>query len=377
MTIEDATSYLKRPNKDGNSTYNHLVNIIEHILIQQEGKNIKKGQEIINNEFDNIESISKRIKTQNSSSTNNDQTIFFNEEETKDIQNHTDKVLTLFGKKPVQVVNVDEEEKVEEKEEIVIDPTKVVDIISNVQLLKSVGIDLGDHEWNLLQYSCIELVKQHSKITNPRFFGKIYGVENNYFIVETELEEYPDLKAEREAAIAANAENAENEENEENEENKVIIPPEIDEKMEQPGSGCNKRVYYVCQNLYESQWSMLPWLTPDAIKKSRECHTLFTGNLKSIVSGRISFPGNENLFLRCIIERILCSTIISPINYYKKPEEENLDDPFALECNEEFSSINKEEHHELSGWVHSRGHLRLEGRQNKYIKPETDEENKE
>ena len=219
------------------------------------------------------------------------------------------------------------------------------------------------------------------------------------------------------------------------------------------------------------------------------------------MSGRIAFPGTEALFLRCMIERILCSTVIAPVNFYKKSEDEDPRINFAffsqfwrywysdkkvftvfsihfkteifscsilgeksstdlqkyksnklkevtkwnifqvflfltwcrliyvvtewqhdwnfnltngvcgcmvppkfkncgyyldwslshnhvylnssvwscwdtIEANEEFTTISKDEHSEISGWVHTRGCLRLEGRLTKYIKPETDEENK-
>ena len=108
---------------------------------------------------------------------------------------------------------------------------------------------------------------------NITFFGKIYGTQKDYYIVEaTEID-----------------------------------PPEnfnYDNDMEKrKEDGINKNVFYVTNDLFE-KWVELPDVKPSQIKASRLIKYTFTGNLENPIYSNPTFIGQEKHFLRCIIARI-------------------------------------------------------------------------
>jgi len=147
-------------------------------------------------------------------------------------------------------------------------------------------------------------------------------------------------------------------------------------RNEDPGKGMNEFVYFVITDLENGEWKQLPNVTPEQIKTSRQVYRLFTGDLSASVGGRVHFEWTEAELLRAQIARISSSTILCPNEYYVKPEEEDEDNPFAIELNEEFAP-NEEGGVAEDAWVHQRGHLRLEGRLAKYIEPEKEEDDDE
>ena len=121
---------------------------------------------------------------------------------------------------------------------------------------------------------------------NITFFGKIYGTQKDYYIVEaTEID-----------------------------------PPEnfnYDNDMEKrKEDGINKNVFYVTNDLFE-KWVELPDVKPSQIKASRLIKYTFTGNLENPIYSNPTFIGQEKHFLRCIIARIYHGTKLVPsINNY-------------------------------------------------------------
>lgn len=320
--FENAKTILQEKDQNGNSVYEHLISVVQEVI------------ESKTNCYDTIEHISKSIKSQQiSKSQENFQNL--NSKEKEELQKYILNILELSGKDvPSNEVIQSEEQEEEAEEPVEVDPSKVVDVMKNVQMLQWSGIDFGNDWWNL-QCTCYNLAKQFPKIIEPRFFGKISGIENDYWIVESKLEEYPEL---------------------ENHPTNAEIP----------GEGLNKYIYFVCTNLEKGEWTQLPYVTPEALQVSKECRVHLKGNLNAPIGGRYRFPGKESVYLRCLIDRIASSTILVPENYFVKEEESE-----SLIQNEEFVPS---EIVNLNSWVHARACLRKDGRLTRYIDPETEED---
>jgi len=278
-----------------------------------------------------------------------------NEQEREEIQTNIDSILTLYGRKPEKKIkqtendddeNEEPQEEEEEKEEEPIDITKCANILEYQQLLSWSGISICYEEAYQLQHSCIRLIRKFQDIENSRFWGKIQAMDNDYWIIEAKLSEYPEPAEDK--------------------------PP----KNEDPGKGIKEFVYFVTTNIENGEWVKLNDVTPEQIKKSRQIHRLFTGNLKSKICGRVHFEWTEAELLRAQIARISSSIILSPNEYYQKPEEEDEENPFLIELNEEYTP-NEDGGISQDSWVHSRGHLRIEGRLKKWIEPENEDDDED
>lgn len=317
--FERAKAQLQQRDENGRCVFDHLVDVIEKVLQSD------------SNCYDELEHISASIKNKS----NSDAAIHFNINEVKEMKSHIDSILKLSGKEgPPPVVTEDAEEQPETPE---VDPSRVADIMRLTQIMQWAGIDFGDDWWQL-QCACSKLAKEHPTIIEPRFFGKIFGIEKDYYVVEAKLESYDEVE-------------------------------EIPEKMEVPGTGVNEYVYFVCNDLTECSWIKLPYITPKEIKISRECRVHLRGIPDAAIGGRMSFPGNEACFLRCIIAQIISDTYLLPLGYFSKNEE--TENQIEIVKSEEFTM--PEDMSSLANWVHARANLRKEGRLTKYIKPEEDE----
>ena len=104
-----------------------------------------------------------------------------------------------------------------DEEENELDINKVANVLENMQMLEWAGIKFSNKdELYQLQGSIIKFIKsKQDAIENSRFFGKICGIYNDYWILECKLSEYPEA------------------------------PENMPKKQEAPGSGCNEFVYFV------------------------------------------------------------------------------------------------------------------------------------
>lgn len=112
------------------------------------------------------------------------------------------------------------------------------------------GVGIGKEETFRVWLALKQLVEKYP-LDSIRFWGKIMGIEDNYYIAEVKFQEGKD--EEEEAEIAEAEESAEVEKSEEEETNEEEDPvPQITYKPPPPipkenyGSGANKYVYYVC-----------------------------------------------------------------------------------------------------------------------------------
>lgn len=332
MDLEKAKAYLKKTNNGGESVHSHICKIVLKII-----------EENPKNPLEMFENFSLAVKSGiNSQTLEFLPTIPLDEDEKRALTEWLDQLLKLCGyKAPVELTDED----IEPVEEPEIDVTRVADVYKSANLLRQVGVSLGEQETYTLQLACKQLSLQHEGFKEPRFFGKLYGTDADYWVVE-----------------AKEAEPSER-------------PEDAEETAESPGEGLNQYIYFVCGDLVKAQWELLPNITPSQIKEAKPARRLMTGNLKSKVYGRMRFNWTEAELLRAQIARIACATMIAPNGLYQLVEDS--EDPTAYEKAEEFTAPEEESMATAGAWVHTRGHLRMEARILKYEKPPPDDDEAE
>ena len=182
-----------------------------------------------------------------------------------------------------------------------------------------IGINFSKKELMLLNKSLIKLA---TEITtgNITFFGKIFGTQKDYYIVEaTEID-----------------------------------PPEnfnYDNDMEKrKEDGVNRNVFYVTNDLSE-KWVQLPDVKPSQIRASREIQYVMTGNLDNPLFSNPTFFGTEKYYLRCMIARIYHGTKLVPtLNHYTIEDPEN---PFKpLIPAEKSKQLKYNDLMNMNNWIH-------------------------
>lgn len=159
-----------------------------------------------------------------------------------------------------------------------------------------------------------------------RFWGKIFGVNKSYYVVEGVLP-----GAGKEAAR----------------------PKEVEPR----GKGVNKLTYWVADNVLED-WIELPDVTPAQIQAARNFKKLLTGDLNAVVDTYPPFPGKERHLIRAQIARITHATVIVPKGVYKLNEE----DPNIIEIEEEISVPNYDDLLSDESWQHLHAKILNAGR---------------
>ncbi|KAL9653657.1 hypothetical protein ABK040_009134 [Willaertia magna] len=203
----------------------------------------------------------------------------------------------------------EEQEEIEEEEEEE-EENKISDILYEGKLFRdAAGIGLDEVELFRLLISMKSLVRKNKDINSIRFFGKIYGTQKNYYVVETEQKK-----------------EEENEEENTKEDGKEKEIPKEEE-------GTNKYIYYVSNSVggEAETWTKLPDVTPEIIQKSRLIKKFFTGNLKASVTSHPPLNLPEIYLLRAQIARISHSTTLAPLNFMTIPSGDEEEDDVTEE----------------------------------------------
>lgn len=191
----------------------------------------------------------------------------------------------------------------------------ISDIMEDRQLLRWAGVDLGEEECWRLRQALKKLVKEKSA-KDIRFWGKIYGTEKDYYVVEGQ------------------GEAGEEEER----------PPDFEKK----GEGINQFTYWVTDSAFNA-WNELPDITPAQLKVARKIRKLFTGNLNAPVISNPHFPGKEKELLRAQIARITHGTMLEPKGLHKLVE----DNPNEIENEEEPVYLTTSQLKDQNNWLHA------------------------
>ncbi|KAH8853474.1 Radial spoke head protein 6 like [Schistosoma japonicum] len=334
----------------GLNLYQHLKNCIKHMLYQQRS-----------DDFNEFEILSNRLKLESRRHGPGDHLV------SNPAAFSTAKIQQkLFMKSPEE----DEEPVADEGEE-----HPLPNVVENAYYFENAGIGIRKSETVLLSMAIKSLVNTQA-VQTARFWGKIYGLIQNYYVVEVEFPEGEDMD-EEESGDTVNRDATEADDEEGNEEGKDVLPksrwkPPVKVPKEENHTGTNKKVYFVCHEP-GLRWIKLPPVTPEQIVAARAIHRLFTGILDSPVPCYPPFPGTEANYLRAQIARISASTQISPQGYYsfgsKDEEEEELENEEEGErqnCvkNEEYEPLSIDELADpsLQHWVHHTSYILPQGR---------------
>ena len=172
-----------------------------------------------------------------------------------------------------------------------------------------------------------------------RFWGKIYGITADYFVVEGTLP-----KAEEKTA---------------------------DPTIEKRGVGVNRYVYWVTDNLLDD-WVQLPDAKAEHIQAARQIKHLMTGDLNAAIDSNPLFPGKERHLLRAQIARITAATIIIPKGLYEMDEETG-----EMKFAEEFAVPGTDDLKSLETWGHMHPLILKAGRVSHFVPSTVDEEGKD
>lgn len=241
--------------------------------------------------------------------------------------------------KPSKKLNeeVDEEEPMEEEE----DKGFLSDILAEADTFKWCGIGLREVEVYRIMVALKKLLDS-KPLATVRFWGKVYGLEKDYFICEGELdpERLPEVEGDGEP-----------EEEEEGGVKPTAISDQLNTHKAKPlpviqpearGFGTNKYTYFVATTADLTEWIELPNVRPDWIHAARKISKLFTGCLDAPVGAHPPFPGLEKEYLRAQIARIMHTTTVVPRMLFSLTEQ--------AEEEEEDASQNRPRKYTVDAW---------------------------
>jgi len=252
------------------------------------------------------------------------------------------------------------------------------------------GVGLGREEWIRVYFALKQLCDPNQSLYPPmascRFWGKILGLEKNYYVAEVT---FRDEEEEEEILDGVDLESLGGGDDDGDDDgigeklpsSNYKAPPKIPSE-DKSVAGANKHTYYVVNEPGE-EWVRLPSVSPSQIVTARSITKFLSGHLKAKVSSFPEFPGEERHLLRAQIARISAGTIIAPMMYYQFDEDEEVDDEEMAQTefieNTEFDGVPVRDlaDESLGAWVHTRLPLLNQGRciwWNPKQKPEGDED---
>lgn len=232
-----------------------------------------------------------------------------------------DKYIQEFRRLLKESVVIDEEDyellekgKLDRQPELKQIDCAIDDLPSTMKMFEWSGISFGDKEIYVI-YKAMKRLAITTGANNLRFWGKFFGRQNDYYVVEGELPYSEEAKAAT--------------------------------GFEERGKGVNAHVYWVCHHAVED-WIQLPDVNPEHIIAARKIKYIVTGDLNAELNTNPKFPGKERHFLRAQIARIAHANTLAPRDFLT-PHEEN---DKEVVHNEEFTAPATTEMTNLENWVH-------------------------
>lgn len=266
-----------------------------------------------------------------------------------------------------------EEEEISQEEDV---ETPLPNLMELCFYFEQAGIGLNREEMIRVWLALKHLVDTHP-LQHVRFWGKILGTEQNYYVAEVEYregdeeeeeEEEPEETPEDEAQAPEKEEDEEEgEEHEEDDTPKPDFKPPPVTPKEENRTGSNRKTYFVC-NEPGKVWTKLPTVTPAQITGARKIKKFLTGRLDAPVVTYPPYLGNEANYLRAQIARISAGTHISPLGFYQFDEEEEEEeegearDHFVTNLDFEGLPVRELIDPSMSNWVHHVQHILPQGR---------------
>lgn len=348
----NAKSYLLKTSIKSNlNLYDHLSRVLTKVLNERP-----------ENVVDVFEDISKDVKR--SGFTSQTDTIL-------DKVDKSTEVILAQVQKPLFEKNQEEAEHEGGEDEV---ETPLPNLPELMFYFEQAGIGMSREEMMRIFLALKQLVDNYP-LQSCRFWGKIYGTEQNYIVAEVEYREGEEEEEEEEEEHEAEDADLEKEdegegEGEEQEEDDTpkpdYKPPPVIPK-EDNRTGTNKKTFFVC-NEPGQPWVKLPPITPAQIVGARQIKKFMTGRLDAPIISYPPFPGNESNYLRAQIQRISAGSQISPLGYYQFDEEEEEEEEEGTRENfmenPDFEGIPVKDlvDPSLSNWVHHVQHILPQGR---------------
>lgn len=181
------------------------------------------------------------------------------------------------------------------------------------------GLGFSKSETFRLSVSLQKLAQTHAT-TSMRFWGKLLGLDVDFYIAEGELVSPPS-------------------------------EPEDPHAEESGAAGANKYTYWVMKDDGAYEWVQLPNVQGKQILIARQLRRFVRGDLDGKVAGHPPFPGTEKHFLRAQIARITAGTVVCPSGYFQVSNAE--DGGGEIEPVEEEPEVKSAQQlTDLSNWVH-------------------------
>jgi len=316
IEFEKAKAYLKQADAKGISLYDHLTSVLLKLNSSRPADALAE-----------FEAISLAVKSTALTPT------ALKEIPPYQVDSERTKVLALVDRitELLSVVPIPREEPqdLEQKKADLLNEEP--QIMQDAALLEWAGVSIGREEAYKLQCAVTSLVQKQAEkdqaIISPRFFGKIFGTNADYFIIEAKFATNPEIK----------------------------LDPSLN--VEAPGIGVNEFVYFVV-NHPEGEFTQLPWLIPEQLQTAKLLRKFFTGDLNAPVTGYPRFPWSEASLLRAQIARISHSCSISPRGYYTLDEEGDEENPTLLRAtDDELELPTALELATFEGWTHHRRYI--------------------
>jgi len=229
------------------------------------------------------------------------------------------------------------------------DPTaapKVLGLVQNyfedASMFEWAGVGFGKQESYQLGMSLRQLAAETPGLESLRLWGKVLGIEGDYYVAEGSLEQLPG------AATAV-----------------PPLPGTPEAKVDPRGEGANTCIYWIKSGGFEP-WVRLPIARADHIVASREIKRVLTGKLDSAVTATPWFPGTEQHLVRSQIARITSSCTLAPAGFYEvmDPEESGSKNKLKVVEDAAANFPGSEVLGTQAGWVHASPSLLSTGKTN-------------
>lgn len=303
--MEGGKAFLRQTNKDGVSVYSHLTEVLATLLDT-------KG-----NSLDMLEGVSKAVKAKHY------------QPEAIEISEPCDEVVDPAPSASMTATAALLAATQKPKEEGEEATGQVADLIFERSLFECAGVGLSTDETYKVYASLVALQKSKD-LASVRFFGKVLGAPDDYYIAEAVYNTPP-----------------------EPEEGEEPPPPPPGAPVEETGTGCNKYVYFAANDV-SGEWTALPDVTPQQIVQSKKIRKYLTGSLEADVRAYPPFPGQEKSYLRALIARIVAATTLVPTGKFALSEDDPAAEPAEVEVGDEEGQRKKIEAAalgEAKGWV--------------------------
>ncbi|CAF0802483.1 unnamed protein product [Didymodactylos carnosus] len=344
----DAKAYiLASTTKDGINLYDHLAHCLTRLLNEQP----RNSTEI-------FEDISKDVKRE----TSRPQHDTLRDRDAPDSEHSLAEEQKPLFEKPDNADQLDDEAL----------QSPLPNLLEYAYYFEQSGIGLGREETYRIWLALKQLVDKH-QFEKVRFWGKIFGIQKNYYIAEVKFGD--DEMADEEEEEQKDSEDGKEIEEEEQEQEEDPLPKSTfktpqEVPKEERGTGAGM------------PWTKLPQVTPAQISQARNIKLFLTGDLNREITSYPSYPGVEKHYLRAQIARISATTHVSPAGRFKfNDEEEEAEEEGGrdnYQDNEEFKGAALSEliDEEFNGWVHHVQHILPQGR-TKWWNPKQDSEKEE